>query len=112
MKLWRLPLDAEAHSIPQGDVRIIENRCKGCGFCIEFCPNGCLKESKRFNSKGYHPPELVFLAQDCVDCGLCNLICPEFAIFTELREAKKITEEDIRKVTERYSRKDRRYLRS
>ncbi len=110
MKLWRLPLDSEAHSIPQGVVHIIENRCKGCGFCIEFCPNGCLTESKRFNSKGYHPPETGAQDLECVDCGLCSLICPEFAIYTELREAKKITEEDIRKVTERYSRKDKRYL--
>ena len=109
MKFWRLPLDAEAHSIPHGKVNIIENRCKGCGFCVEFCPNGCLKESKRFNSKGYHPPELIFQAEDCVECGLCSLICPEFAIFTELKEAKKITEEDIQKVTIRYSRKDQRY---
>lgn len=110
MKFWRLPLDAEAHSIPVGHVRIIEARCKGCGFCIEFCPNACLKESKRFNAKGYHPPELVFHAEDCVNCGLCTLICPEFAIYTELQEQKKITEEDIRKVTTRYSRKDHRSL--
>jgi 2-oxoglutarate ferredoxin oxidoreductase subunit delta len=108
MKFWRLPLDAEAHSIPAGRVRIIDDRCKGCGFCIEFCPNGCLKESKRFNAKGYHPPELVFQAEDCVDCGLCTLICPEFAIFAELKEAKKLTEDDIRKQTTRISRKDHR----
>jgi hypothetical protein len=40
---------------------------------------------------------------------LCSLICPEFAIFTELKEAKEITEEDIQKVTIRYSRKDKRF---
>jgi len=38
------------------------------------------------------------------------LICPDFAIFTELKEAKKITEADIQKVTTRYSRKDSRFL--
>jgi len=110
MRFWRLPLDAEHHSIPRGEVHIIDNRCKGCGFCIEFCPNGCLRESKRFNVKGYHPPEMVFGAEeDCGDCGLCSLICPEFAIYTQLKEAKKITEDDIHKVTTRYSRKDRRF---
>jgi len=112
MKFWRLPLDAEGHSIPHGEVHVIESRCKGCGFCIEFCPNGCLKQSRHFNEKGYHPPEVVFQADDCVDCGLCTLICPEFAIFTELKQAKKITEEDIRKVTTRFSRKDTRYLKT
>ncbi|MGC9030318.1 MAG: 4Fe-4S dicluster domain-containing protein [Desulfomonilaceae bacterium] len=110
MKFWRLPLDSEVHSIPRGSVHIVENRCKGCGFCIEFCPNGCLRESKRFNTKGYHPPEVLFEAEDCVDCGLCSLICPEFAIYTELKAAKKITEADIQKVTTRYSRKDKRFV--
>ncbi|MFC1833684.1 ferredoxin family protein [Thermodesulfobacteriota bacterium] len=110
MRFWRLPLDAENHSIPRGRVYIIDNRCKGCGFCIEFCPNSCLKESKRYNQKGYHPPELVFQAEDCRDCGLCSLICPEFAIFTELKEATKITEEDIRRGTTRFSRKDQRIV--
>ncbi len=111
MEFWRLPLDAENHSIPHGEVRIIESRCKGCGFCIEFCPHGCLKVSSRFNEKGYHPPEPAFSAEECVDCGLCALICPEFAIFTELKEAKKITEDDIRQVTTRFSRRDRRSIR-
>jgi 2-oxoglutarate ferredoxin oxidoreductase subunit delta len=32
------------------------------------------------NSKGYHLPEAVAQAQ-CVACGLCELICPEFAIY-------------------------------
>lgn len=110
MKFWRLPLDSEVHSIAQGSVIIIESRCKGCGFCVEFCPNGCLKVSKRVNEKGYHPPEVVLQAEDCTACGLCTLICPEFAIYTTLKEAKRITEDDIRKVTTRYSRKDRRYM--
>ena len=110
MKFWRLPLDAEAHSIPQGQIKIIWNRCKGCGFCIEFCPNRCFKQSTRFNEKGYHPPEILYQSEDCVDCGLCSLICPEFAVYSELKEAKKITEDDIQKVTTRYSRKDRRTM--
>jgi len=108
MTFWRLPLDSEEHSIPHGRINIIKSRCKGCGFCIEFCPNGCLKESKGFNEKGYHPPEVID-DTGCVDCGLCTLICPEFAIYTELQEAKKITEHDIQKVTTRFSRKDTRY---
>lgn len=90
MKFWRLPLDATSRSIPQGRVRIIDSRCKGCGWCVEFCPKGCLKVGSRFNEKGYHPPELVSLAQDCVNCGLCSLICPEFAIYTEPKESKKV----------------------
>jgi 2-oxoglutarate ferredoxin oxidoreductase subunit delta len=37
--------------------------------------------SKRFNRKGYHPPEVV-IAEDCVNCHLCEMICPDFAIFS------------------------------
>jgi 2-oxoglutarate ferredoxin oxidoreductase subunit delta len=36
--------------------------------------------SPTFNRKGYHPPEIVDI-QACVNCGLCEMICPEFAIF-------------------------------
>jgi 2-oxoglutarate ferredoxin oxidoreductase subunit delta len=64
----------------RGTVYIDNERCKGCGFCIEFCPTKCLEFSKEFNSKGYHPPELVRQV-DCTGCDLCGLLCPDFAIF-------------------------------
>jgi 2-oxoglutarate ferredoxin oxidoreductase subunit delta len=37
--------------------------------------------SKAFNRKGYHPPEVVKHGE-CVNCNLCEMICPEFAIFS------------------------------
>jgi 2-oxoglutarate ferredoxin oxidoreductase subunit delta len=40
-----------------------------------------LEMSKEFNRKGYHPP-LVVKSGECVNCNLCEMICPEFAIFT------------------------------
>lgn len=80
MKFWRKPLDAEEWTPPRGEVHIIAQRCKGCGFCIEFCPKKVLKESAGFNDKGYHPPELVD-EDHCVNCELCELICPELAIY-------------------------------
>jgi len=101
-KFWRLPLDAGSHTIPIGEVRIIKERCKGCGFCIEFCPNKVLASSKAFNAKGYHPPEVV-KEGECVNCNLCEIICPEFAIFTVLKEMRQVTREDILKYTERHS---------
>jgi 2-oxoglutarate ferredoxin oxidoreductase subunit delta len=64
-------------------VHIIEERCKGCGFCVEFCPQSVLIMSEHTNSKGYHPPRLKEDAAHCVDCGLCALLCPDFAIFVE-----------------------------
>ncbi|UCF09239.1 MAG: ferredoxin family protein [Thermoplasmata archaeon] len=90
MKLWRKPLDADDFQAPKGEVQVIPERCKGCGFCIEFCPRNVLAESKEFNSKGYHPPEIADI-DSCVYCQLCELICPEFAIY--VIEVKKEGEE-------------------
>ena len=36
--------------------------------------------SDEFNSKGYHPPKAV-KPENCVNCDLCEMICPEFAIY-------------------------------
>jgi 2-oxoglutarate ferredoxin oxidoreductase subunit delta len=68
--------------VPHGIVHIIDERCKGCGFCVEFCPQRVLVMSKHTNSKGYHPPELVDDSH-CINCGLCTLLCPDFAIYVE-----------------------------
>ncbi|RJR24299.1 MAG: ferredoxin family protein [Desulfobacteraceae bacterium] len=81
MKLWRTPLDSEAIQVPKGIVHILEDRCKGCGYCIDFCPRKVLEFSTRFNRKGYHPPALT-KQDDCVNCHFCEIICPEFAIYS------------------------------
>ena len=81
MKYWRKPLDCEQVKIPHGDVHIIADRCKGCGFCVEYCPRDVLAMSEEFNRKGYHPPKVV-KSGECVNCNLCEMICPDFAIFS------------------------------
>ena len=64
----------------KGFVAITVERCKGCAFCVEFCPTHVLALSSAFNSKGYHPPHVV-AADKCSGCDLCGMYCPDFAIF-------------------------------
>ena len=99
MKFWRLPLDAERQDIPVGDLFIIPDRCKECGFCVEFCPNRVLALSTDFNKKG-HPPPVKRTDRECNNCGICEVICPEFAIYSTIREKRCFTEGDLAKCEE------------
>jgi len=81
MKSWRVPLDIDEIQVEKGIVYILEDRCKGCGYCIEFCPRQILEFSSKFNKKGYHVP-LVINSENCVNCHYCEIICPEFAIYS------------------------------
>ncbi|MDD5541937.1 MAG: ferredoxin family protein [Acidobacteriia bacterium] len=74
--------------ILEGRLAIVKDLCKGCAFCIEFCPKHVLVEAKDFNKKGYHPPA-VKDAMACSDCKLCEYYCPEFAIYTPAGAAEK-----------------------
>jgi len=82
MRFWRTPLDQEKFTRPTGRIFVIVERCKGCGFCVEYCPRDVLRISEKFNKKGYHYPEPI-KEDACVDCDLCESICPEFAIYSE-----------------------------
>ena len=64
----------------RGTVFVKGHICKGCSYCLDFCPSNCLEFSKDFNAKGYHYPVLV-RPEDCSGCDLCGLYCPDFAIF-------------------------------
>lgn len=88
-KYWRKPLDLDKIKVPRGEVHIIKDRCKGCGFCVEYCPRDVLEISEEFNAKGYHPPR-VKNPDNCVNCGLCEMLCPEFAIWSTLKKEKEV----------------------
>jgi len=82
MKFWREPLDVGEIKVTRGKVTVVEERCKGCEFCISYCSRGVLAMSPVFNRKGYHFPEVV-APKLCVNCHFCEVICPEFAIFSQ-----------------------------
>ena len=59
---------------------IVEDLCKGCGICVEFCPVKILKMSSKMTKKGIYPPEAIDAAR-CTDCRICQYYCPDLAIF-------------------------------
>ena len=81
-RFWRKPLDWETIQVTRGRVHIFEDRCKGCGYCISYCPLDVLGFTDRFNRKGYRVPS-VLREEECVNCHFCEIICPDFAILSE-----------------------------
>lgn len=64
------------------EVIIKQRYCKGCGLCVEFCPQGKLFIRRKPNKLGVQTAA-VDPAVDCTGCRQCVIICPDAAI--ELR---------------------------
>lgn len=61
-----------------------EERCKGCGHCIEACPKKIISFADKLNAKGYHPATVKEdKMKDCVACASCGRICPDCVITVE-----------------------------
>jgi len=60
-------------------IRIDEKLCKGCYYCVEVCPKKVLAKSKTLGPKGYIIVE-ASNPDECIECGACERICPDFAI--------------------------------
>jgi 2-oxoglutarate ferredoxin oxidoreductase subunit delta len=82
------PLDIEKIKPSKGEIHLITDQCKGCGYCIEFCPKQVLEESTEINARGVHPPKIVD-EDKCIVCGFCTAVCPDFAIYVIERKREE-----------------------
>jgi 2-oxoglutarate ferredoxin oxidoreductase subunit delta len=64
---------------PKGAVVIDNDRCKGCGLCIEVCPQKVLAFTEEVNSKGYKFAKAINHSA-CTGCVNCGIICPDGVI--------------------------------
>lgn len=60
-------------------IEINEDRCKGCGLCIHFCPKQVIGVADHLNAKGYYPAKLIDQS-NCIGCAICARMCPDVAI--------------------------------
>jgi len=64
-------------------VTIDQEKCKGCGLCVHFCPKKVLElNTEKLNLKGYNPAEPVRM-EDCIACAICATMCPDVVITVE-----------------------------
>ncbi len=57
-------------------LKIMLNRCKGCGICAELCPKKVLVVNELEKIEAAHE-------ENCIKCRQCELRCPDYAIFVE-----------------------------
>ncbi|MGI6452671.1 MAG: 4Fe-4S dicluster domain-containing protein [Syntrophomonadaceae bacterium] len=62
--------------------------CKGCGLCKEKCPNDVLIWSEKLGVYGT-PTIKPKDAQSCIACKICEMVCPDCAIYIEKIRKKK-----------------------
>jgi len=70
----------ETKAVVKAEVVIDEEQCQGCGYCVKFCPRGCIViAGDKFTPQGYLLPSFV-KAEKCSACGICAWMCPVAAI--------------------------------
>ena len=61
------------------EIKVNDERCKGCRLCLEACPKKCIEMSAVFSTTGYYPARLA-KKDCCIGCAMCALVCPDLAI--------------------------------
>ncbi|MGO9312557.1 MAG: ferredoxin family protein [Syntrophobacteraceae bacterium] len=57
-------------------IKIDEDKCTGCGLCVEYCP----RDVFRMSDENY---SCVKYRDDCWYCDVCTFVCPAKAITIE-----------------------------
>ena len=64
-------------------VEFREDRCKGCGLCVEVCPKHIVAmRCDVLNAKGFHPAGVEEMDK-CIGCAFCAIMCPDEVIQVE-----------------------------
>jgi 2-oxoglutarate ferredoxin oxidoreductase subunit delta len=62
-------------------VVVADERCKGCGLCVDVCaPHALALDERYVNAMGHHVVRLVD-PDVCTSCAKCARVCPD-AVFT------------------------------
>lgn len=58
---------------PFGEIVVDKQACTLCMSCVSVCPAGAVLD-------GVDKPQLNFVEDQCIQCGMCETACPESAI--------------------------------
>jgi 2-oxoglutarate ferredoxin oxidoreductase subunit delta len=62
----------------KGAIVIDIEKCKGCGLCVEVCPQKVIELGNNVNTKGYFYADII--KEDCTVCENCVMVCPDTVI--------------------------------
>ena len=73
-------------------IELDSDRCKGCGLCVNACPQHVIRISENFNNKGYRYAEFHDPEEKCIGCAFCYNMCPDVCITVHrmVKEESKI----------------------
>lgn len=79
-KIYPNPVVSKSKS--EIEISIIKEFCKGCGICVEFCPKDVLALGSDLKVNCVN-------IEACNGDKLCELRCPDFAIFVNKQKKSK-----------------------